>query len=85
MVNKMKEVQEIYRYFMTNEFIFQSKQCLELLNSMTPSDKETFLFDIRAIEWHSYYTSVCYGIRRFFLLEDCLHPTNEWKQLLIKN
>jgi hypothetical protein len=69
---------------MTNEFIFQSKQCVELFKMMTPNDNETFLCDIRAVKWYDYYTSVCYGIRRFFLLEDCLHPTEEWKQLLIK-
>lgn len=44
---------------------------------MSAKDKATFPFDIRMVNWRECFQCFEFGIRRYFLREDCLSPVHD--------
>jgi hypothetical protein len=81
----MKEIQKVYNYFQYNEFVYECKAMPALIARMSEQEKQIFPFDVREIDWVQQIFCVCFGIRRFYLNEDCFSPDSGWRQLLDKN
>jgi hypothetical protein len=56
-----------------------------LLARMNEQERQVFPFDVRKIDWVRHVFNCCFGIRRFYLNEDCFSPDSGWRQLLDKN
>ena len=80
----MDDLGNLFRAFTMHEWIFESKTSDQFLSLMTSEDKADFPFDPRTIDWPKFMHRHCYGIRRFYLKEDCLDPHDAWKQIVMK-
>lgn len=57
-------------FFTTHQWRFLSNNPIRLLEEMSNQDKKTFYFDVREIEWKSYFDVFIQGARRFVLKDD---------------
>ncbi|KAL1414456.1 hypothetical protein MTO96_000860 [Rhipicephalus appendiculatus] len=55
------------KYFLTHEWLFRSNNALRLLQELSPTDAQLFDFDVRRLEWRSYFKSYVLGIRKYLL------------------
>lgn len=60
----------LLEFFATNEWAFNNTNTQQLFESLQPSDKDQFNFNVLAIDWSSYVQSYCFGIRQYILKED---------------
>jgi len=56
-------------FFTTRQWNFISNNFIPLLDKMSVEDQQTFYFDVRQIDWQSYLSDYCFGIRRHILKE----------------
>jgi hypothetical protein len=52
---------------------------------MNPEQKALFPFDVRLINWEFCLRGFMFGIRRYYLKEDCISPDSGFSQILVKN
>ena len=57
-------------FFMTHQWRFVSENPIRLLDFLSESDRRTFYFDVRQIDWNSYITTYVNGARRYILKDD---------------
>ena len=74
LIQKMKEAQSIFTHFAFTEYVYDCEASDDLWQVMSEADKKTFPFNARLINWERTLQGFQYGIRRFFLREDCLGP-----------
>ncbi|XP_003743167.1 fatty acyl-CoA reductase 1 [Galendromus occidentalis] len=60
----------LLEFFATNEWNFINTNTQKLFESLHPSDKAEFNFDVRTIDWDSYVQTYCLGIRQYVLNDD---------------
>ena len=85
LLGKMTEMQNIFNHFINNQYFYETNTNEQLLKVMSMKDHKLMKSDIRGIDWDMTLQATQYGIRRFFLKEDCLSPDHEYKQILCKN
>ncbi|KAK2714234.1 hypothetical protein QYM36_008713 [Artemia franciscana] len=66
---KLGKALKFIRFFMYNEWKYHAENTIKLHESLSPEDQETFMFDIRKIEWNSYYNNYTLGVRHFLFRE----------------
>ncbi|KAL5289055.1 hypothetical protein ACFFRR_009324 [Megaselia abdita] len=52
-------------YFSTHQWRFQDDNVRALLNTLSPRDRENFVFDVKLIEWDKYIENYVLGFREF--------------------
>lgn len=52
-------------YFATHQWRFQDDNVRALLNTLSPRDRENFVFDVKQIEWDKYIENYVLGFREF--------------------
>ncbi len=57
-------------FFYTRQWRFISQNPDKLWSTMSASDKKTFYFDVRQIDWRSYFEKYVRGVRLYILKED---------------
>ncbi|XP_075543403.1 fatty acyl-CoA reductase 1-like isoform X1 [Dermacentor variabilis] len=58
-------------FYTTNSWIFRSDNVMELMNDMSPTDKQLFDIDVRKLDWCQYWDNYMLGIRKYlFKVED---------------
>ncbi|XP_057371715.1 putative fatty acyl-CoA reductase CG5065 [Daphnia carinata] len=57
-------------FFTTHQWRFLSNNPIRLLEELSNQDKKTFYFDVREIDWKSYFETYVLGTRRFVLKDD---------------
>jgi len=57
-------------FFTTHQWRFISENPIRLLEQLSDSDRHTFDFDVRKIDWNSYIETYILGARRFILKDD---------------
>ena len=82
---KMYNMQGIFHHFINNSWIFETEQQNRLINHMTPEELRLFNFDLRTLDWNKAINGFSYGLRRFYIREDCLSPEMKFEQILAKN
>lgn len=54
------------RYFTVNEWQFSTTNTEALASSLSPSDLQTFNFDVKQISWPDYIDKCVLGVKRFY-------------------
>nr|XP_054930148.1 fatty acyl-CoA reductase 1-like [Dermacentor andersoni] len=58
-------------FYTTNSWLFRSDNVMELMNDMSPTDKQLFDIDVRKLDWCQYWDNYMLGIRKYlFNVED---------------
>jgi len=50
-----------------------------LWNMMSPEERRSFPINVKNVDWKLNFEGYVYGIRRFYLKEDCLSPVDDFK------
>jgi hypothetical protein len=75
-IEKCEVIAKEFRYFTTNEWIFDNKQAIHLYHKvLSEQDKRTFNIDVTRINWKMYMMNFAYGIKRFILKEEAELPS----------
>ena len=75
----MKEGQDIFSHFAAAEYIYSGSKTLELWDRMSVKDRACFACNIQKVDWETTYRGFVFGIRRYFLKEDCRSPLDPYK------
>lgn len=66
---KLSKAAKCLEYFSTKEWNFRDDNVRRLGEQLSLEDRETFMFDVRQIDWPSYLEHYILGIRQFILKE----------------
>jgi len=66
---KLSKAAKCLEYFSTKQWNFRDDNVRRLGEQLSPEDRETFMFDVRQIDWPSYLEHYILGIRQFILKE----------------
>ncbi|CAH1646540.1 unnamed protein product [Spodoptera littoralis] len=64
---RLKKVVDAVKFFLLNEWKFSDDNIRNLLNTMSPVDKEIFNFDVKTINWESCIEDYILGARKYLL------------------
>ncbi|XP_069702736.1 putative fatty acyl-CoA reductase CG5065 [Periplaneta americana] len=67
---KVNQAVSCLQFFTTHEWQFTNDNVVRLLSHLNPHDRKTFNFDIKAVDWRSYFEHYVLGTRKFILKED---------------
>lgn len=81
----MKDAQGIFHHFAFTEYLYDCGESDTLWELMSEQDRKVFPFNARTIDWERTFKGFQYGIRRFYMNEDCYGPEEGFTQLLQKN
>lgn len=68
--NKLGKAATCLEYFSTQQWRFRDDNVRHLISLLRPDDRQTFQFDVCAIDWPSYIESYVLGIRHFIFKEN---------------
>lgn len=63
--NKIAKAVGCLEYFATHQWRFRDDNVHALLNALSQKDRETFVFDVRTINWENYVERYVLGFREF--------------------
>lgn len=63
--NKIAKAVDCLQYFATHEWKFKDDNVHALLQTLSPKDRETFIFDVTTINWEKYMERYVLGFRQF--------------------
>ncbi|XP_024883964.1 putative fatty acyl-CoA reductase CG5065 [Temnothorax curvispinosus] len=66
---KLSKAAKGFEYFTTNQWSFWDNNVQQLCKQLSPEDRNTFMFNVRQIDWPSYLEHYILGIRQFILRE----------------
>ena len=69
-VSKIDFLTESFKFFVTQEWIFDSNKTIDLQNEMSAADREIFNFDLRKLEWETFLYNYLYGVQKFIIGDD---------------
>ncbi|XP_011645020.1 putative fatty acyl-CoA reductase CG5065 [Pogonomyrmex barbatus] len=67
--SKLSKAAKCLEYFSTKQWNFRDDNVRRLGEQLSPEDRETFMFDVKQIDWPSYLEHYILGIRQFILKE----------------
>lgn len=70
MYKKAFKALSAFDYFFSKQWRFISKNSAALWSKISIQDRKIFFFDVREINWISYFETYVLGIRRFILKDD---------------
>ena len=82
---RIVDMQGKFQFFMHNTWIFESLTIEKFLASMNEWERSQFRIDVRQVDWEKGITGFLYGIRRFYIKEDCIPYEAGFKQILAQN
>ncbi|XP_017792478.1 PREDICTED: putative fatty acyl-CoA reductase CG5065 [Habropoda laboriosa] len=95
---KLQKAAKCLEYFSTQQWNFRDDNVRQLGEQLSPEDQQTFMFDVRQIDWPSYLEHYILGIRHFILKESpdtlpaarshikklyWLHKAVQWGMLIV--
>ncbi|XP_015602378.1 putative fatty acyl-CoA reductase CG5065 [Cephus cinctus] len=66
---KLEKAAQCLEYFSTQQWNFMDDNVRRLGEELSPEDRQTFMFDVKQIDWPSYLEHYIVGIRQFILKE----------------
>ena len=69
-MNRLHKAVGALGWFTTHQWHFKCDNVVKLHEQLAGSDCKTFAFDVRELEWQSYWDDYVLGMRRFILKED---------------
>ena len=70
----MKDVQQLFIHFAFSNYFYDHMNSDLLWSLMSEKEREMFRFNVRLVDWKPTLQGFAYGIKRFYLHEDCLSP-----------
>lgn len=67
--SRLHKAAKCLEYFSTQEWKFRDDNVRRLGEQLSPEDRQTFMFDVKQIDWSSYLERYILGIRHFILKE----------------
>ncbi|OAD61911.1 hypothetical protein WN48_07108 [Eufriesea mexicana] len=67
---KLRKAAECLEYFSTQQWNFRDDNVRQLGEQLSPEDRQTFMFDVRQIDWPAYLEHYILGIRHFILKDN---------------
>ncbi|XP_066152625.1 fatty acyl-CoA reductase wat-like [Euwallacea fornicatus] len=67
---KLDKVTRVFHYFLTQEWTIKNNNLQSLWQKLTPSDRETYNFDLTKIDADQYYRNMMIGLKKYTLKED---------------
>jgi len=67
---RMNSSLQTYQFFISNEWTWSNSVYSKILQSIPSEDKPTFDFDMRKIDWESYYKALTLGVKVYVLKDD---------------
>lgn len=67
--SKLHKAAKCLEYFSTHQWNFRDDNVRRLGEQLSPEERQTFMFDVRQIDWSSYLEHYILGIRHFILKE----------------
>jgi fatty acyl-CoA reductase len=67
--SKLNKAASCLEYFTTQQWNFRDDNVRKLAEQLSPEDRQTFMFDVKQIDWPSYLENYILGIRQFILKE----------------
>lgn len=52
---------------------------------MSPQEQQEFNCNVRLVNWNECLATFAYGIRRYYMREDCVQPNLDYQQIIMKN
>ncbi|XP_042223958.1 putative fatty acyl-CoA reductase CG5065 isoform X2 [Homarus americanus] len=68
--NKMVKAISALEYFMLRDWIFHNTQTKCLWNTLSPTDKEVYHFDVEDLDWDDYIETYQKGCKQYIMKED---------------
>ncbi|XP_020291375.1 putative fatty acyl-CoA reductase CG5065 [Pseudomyrmex gracilis] len=68
--SKLSKASQCLEYFCTRQWNFRDDNIRQLSEQLSPEDRETFMFDVKQINWPLYLEQYILGIRQFILKEN---------------
>ena len=59
-----------FDYFFSRQWLFTNQNACQLWSKLSQRDKEIFYFDVKAIDWKTYFEFYVLGIRKFIFKDD---------------
>ncbi|XP_050300282.1 fatty acyl-CoA reductase wat-like [Anthonomus grandis grandis] len=78
-MKKLNTFQDAYIFFLTTEFLMDTRNTANLLKKMSCKDKKLFNFDVKTLDWESYFTEYVKGLR-FYLLKESIDTLPEGRR-----
>lgn len=67
---KLDKAAKCLEYFSTQQWTFKDENVRRLGQQLSVEDRQTFMFDVKQIDWPSYLENYILGIRQFILKEN---------------
>jgi fatty acyl-CoA reductase len=67
---RMNSSLQTYQFFISNEWTWSNSVYSKILQSIPSEDKQTFDFDMKKIDWESYYKALTLGVKVYVLKDD---------------
>lgn len=68
--NKMVKAVGALEYFMLRDWVFHNTHTQCLWDTLTPTDKELYRFDVDAMNWNDYIETYQKGCKQYIMKED---------------
>jgi len=81
---KVQNIGDVLGHFINVEYVYQQQGDAEVYSSLSFNSRRNFPFDIRNVDWQACISSFTFGIRHYFMKEDCYPPQSEFKQVFDK-
>jgi 1-acyl-sn-glycerol-3-phosphate acyltransferase len=73
-VFKADFLNELFKFFTTNEWVFDQTNLLEFENTMFEKEKQIFYYNPQIIDFPVYFHNFCYGLQKWCMKEDIKQP-----------
>ncbi|XP_037814873.1 putative fatty acyl-CoA reductase CG5065 [Lucilia sericata] len=80
--NKIAKAVDCLQYFATHQWQFKDDNVYALLQTLSPKDRETFVFDVTTINWEKYMERYVLGFRQFLFKQKPQSLPGSRKRLL---
>ena len=80
--NKIGKSVGCLEYFSKRQWRFQDDNVRALLNTLSPRDREKFVFDVNLIEWDKYIENYVLGFREFLFKQSPSSLPSSRKRML---
>lgn len=66
-IQRADEIQNYFTFFLTNEWIYESRNMIEFNNFLTTDERREFLVDVADIDMRYFLVLNSYGLQKYIL------------------
>lgn len=66
---KISQGLNVLQYYTTKQWVFNNDRMCAMYGRLSEKDRQTFFFDMSALDWPSYFRDYILGVRQYVLKE----------------